>query len=213
MSFVFPDSLRRLLAIFGGAGRLQEALAKQVTVKAGRRDGEDETRVSLRWSLPAPPLPPPADDRLDPRERFLLATTDKRLGGWDGDREARKQWNEAQDGGSKGRCLIARDQQGDGGLAAIMAWHYEAKPKRGRRRPHLITALALPEVERALRAEFLLAAWLLTQVALVIDAKTAGLGRVGVVRDNAIALSLEDLELLGFQRGSKRDAYNGTTGC
>jgi hypothetical protein len=181
-----------------------------VTVQKGRRDGGHETRVSLRWALPAPPAPLPDDDRLDARVRFVLETTGKRLGFWDGDRQALEQWHRARrDGGTKGRCLIARDQQDGGRPAAILAWHYDPKPERGPRHPHLITAIALPDVDGPLRAEFLLAAWLLTRVTLVIDAKTSRHRRVGVVRDNAIALSLEDLKLLDFRKGPRRDGYNG----
>lgn len=210
MTPTFNALLSRIFSVFGGQDALMEQITTEVMVTPGRRDGDDETRVALRWSLPAPPPPPPDDDEIDRRERFLLETTGKRLAHWDGDSDALQHWHFARkDGGTKGRCLIARDQQDGGRPAALLSWHYEPKPERGSRRPNLITAIALPHVEPPLRFEFLVAAWLLTRVVLAIDAKTSSRGRVGVVRVNAIALSEEDLRLLGFQKGRKDDGYSG----
>jgi hypothetical protein len=60
-----------------------------------------------------------------------------------------------------------------------------------------------------LRAEYMVALWLLVCVAIAIDRRTIRYGRIGLVRDNGIALAEEHLKTLGFRRGPKRDGYAG----
>jgi ribosomal protein S18 acetylase RimI-like enzyme len=44
---------------------------------------------------------------------------------------------------------------------------------------------------------------------LAIDRRTVAKGRIGVVADAAIALYKEELQALGFRRGSQRNGYAG----
>jgi hypothetical protein len=92
-----------------------------------------------------------------------------------------------------------------------MAWHFEARPvRRGTRRPHLVVALGLAEgIDGALRAEYLVACWLLCLIGLAIDRRTVEKGRIGVAIDTAIAIPREELGKFGFKRGSKRSGYPG----
>lgn len=79
-----------------------------------------------------------------------------------------------------------------------MSWHYEEGPPR----PHLITSLAVRQgIDEALRAEYMIALWLLTLVGLAIDRETTNRGRIGVVLDNAIELDVDELQEFDFKRG------------
>jgi hypothetical protein len=60
-----------------------------------------------------------------------------------------------------------------------------------------------------LRAEYLIALWLLICVVVAIDRRTTEAGRVGLVLDGAIALPSATLIDLGFKRGRKRAGYRG----
>jgi hypothetical protein len=73
-----------------------------------------------------------------------------------------------------------------------------------------VTAAAVRDgVELAVEAEYLVALWLLVCVAAAIDRRTIARGRVSLVRDSAIGVDLDTLELLGFRRGRKADGYGG----
>jgi hypothetical protein len=113
--------------------------------------------------------------------------------------------------GPKGRRLLASDLRNDNRVAAILAWHLQPGPSSAAATPHLITAAAIrTDIEdRALRAEYLVALWLLMCVTLAIDRRTIRAGRVGVVLDSGIALSARELADFGFRRGPKSDAYRG----
>lgn len=114
-------------------------------------------------------------------------------------------WHSAD--GVKGRRLLAGDLANDNRVAAVLAWHFEPDASG---RPHLVTAAAIRDrVDPAVEAEYLVALWLLICVAAAIDRRTIQRGRVGLVRDSAIAVDLADLELLGFRRGRKADGYDG----
>jgi hypothetical protein len=109
--------------------------------------------------------------------------------------------------GAKGRRLLAGDLANDNRVAAVLAWHFEPDTSG---RPHLVTAAAIRDgVDRPLEAEYLVALWLLVCVAAAIDRRTIARGRVGLVRDSAIAADLDLLKLLGFRRGRKADGYDG----
>lgn len=118
-------------------------------------------------------------------------------------------WRSAD--GRKGRRLIAADLHNDNRLAAILAWHFEAKPARGARRPHLITSAAIRKdlEDQALRAEYLVALWLLMCVAAAIDRKTGQVGHVGLVRDTGIALTTVEIAHIDLRRGRTSDGYKG----
>lgn len=118
-----------------------------------------------------------------------------------------EQWHRAS--AQKGRRLVASDLHNSNRAAAILSWHFE--PAHGRNaRPHLITALSVRgDVSSELRAEYVVAAWLLVCVALAIERRTVCRGRIGVVLDNAIELSGDDLAMFGFVKGPKQGGYRG----
>ncbi len=92
-----------------------------------------------------------------------------------------------------------------------MAWHFETSSAQGgSQRPHLVVALGLAgDARGVLRAEYLVACWLLCLIGLAIDRRTVAKGRIGVVLDAAIALPEGELGTLGFKRGSQRNGYAG----
>ncbi len=176
---------------------------RALTVYHGRRAGEPETRVELDHLLPDPSVggATPA--------RWRLATSAGRLYPPPAPSEAMKVWHMAE--GRKGRCLLASDLRNDNRLAAILAWHFEPGGSGGSQRPHLIIAAAIRKdvADQALRAEYLIALWLLVCVVVAIDRRTIKAGRVGLVLDGAIALPSATLIDLGFKRGRKRAGYRG----
>ncbi|HMJ71924.1 MAG TPA: hypothetical protein VK471_01020 [Solirubrobacterales bacterium] len=107
--------------------------------------------------------------------------------------------------------MTAVDLRNESRVAALMAWHFEASSSQGgSQRPHLVVALGLAQdAPGALRAEYLVACWLLCLVGLAIDRRTVAKGRIGVVLDAAIALPEGELGALGFRRGSQRNGYSG----
>jgi hypothetical protein len=120
-----------------------------------------------------------------------------------------KAWHMAN--GQKGRRLLAGDLREDNRVAAVLAWHFEPGSATGGHRPHLITAAAVRQdvTDPAVRAEYLIALWLLTCVMCAIDRRTVRAGRVGLVLDSGIAVSASELGSFGFQRGRKREGYRG----
>ncbi len=120
-----------------------------------------------------------------------------------------KAWHMAE--GQKGRRLLASDLREDNRVAAILAWHFEPGSRGGTRRPHLITAAAVRKdvQDPAVRAEHLIALWLLMCVMAAIDRKTVRAGRVGLVLDSGIELGAGELASLGFKRGRRREGYRG----
>lgn len=120
-----------------------------------------------------------------------------------------KAWHMAE--GQKGRRLLAGDLREDNRVAAVLAWHFEPGSRGGANRPHLITAAAVRRdvSDPAVRAEYLVALWLLTCVMAAIDRRTIHAGQVGLVLDGGIALSPGELATFGFKRGRKREGYRG----
>jgi hypothetical protein len=118
-------------------------------------------------------------------------------------------WNMAD--GQKGRRLLASDLREDNRVAAVLAWHFEPGSRRGVHRPHLITAAAVRKDvdDPAVRAEYLLALWLLICVMAAVDRRTIQAGRVGLVLDSGIALNTRELACFDFKRGRKREGYRG----
>ena len=177
---------------------LVDRLARALSVTGGRRDGDPETRVRLDHLMPS---------RADGAgtARWRLATTDRRLYPAPVNREALSVWHGAD--GAKGRRLIARDLVDGPRLAAIASWHFE--PTAGAR-PHLVTsAAAVNDVPDGLAGEYLVALELLLYVVLAIDSRTLGRSAIGLVRDNAIDLSVEQLTDMGFVRAPRRGGYSG----
>lgn len=179
---------------------LIERFARAVVVGEGRQRGDPETRVAFDHLLPSPGSEDPS-----PRARWRLATSAARLYPPPVARDPLSVWHSAD--GAKGRRLVAGDLASDNRVAALLAWHFEPDTSG---RPHLVTAAAVRAgVDRALEAEYLAALWLLVCVAAAIDRRTIRRGRVGLVRDRAIALDASQLELLGFRRGRRADGYDG----
>lgn len=87
--------------------------------------------------------------------------------------------------GRKGRRLLAGDLRNDNRVAALLAWHFEPSGSGGSQRPHLIIAAAIRKDidDQALRAEYVVALWLLICVVVAIDRRTIKAGRVGLVLD------------------------------
>lgn len=175
--------------------RMESAL----TVRHGRREGErglDHRLPSLETSGGS-------------SARWRLATSDSRLYPTPVENGPLQAWRSAD--GKKGRRPVAADLHNDNRLAAILAWHFEAKPTRGARRPHLITAAAVRKdlEDQALRAEYLVALWLLMCVVSAIDRKTCQLGHVELVRDTGIALTTAEITHIDLQRGRTSDEYKG----
>lgn len=178
---------------------LVDRLANALTIDSSLRSGERTTAVSLDHRVPDLS---PGDDRAS----WRLATARRRLTRFAGSRAAIEQWHRADP--AKGRRLIAGDLANHNRTVAILSWHFE--PRRGRDgRPHLITSLGLRTATKALRADDLVAAWLLTCVALAIDRRSADHKRIGVVLDNAIDVARTELSAWGFRRGPRRSGYSG----
>lgn len=176
---------------------------RALTVHHGRRAGESETRVELDHLLPDPSAGVAAP------ARWRLATSAGRLYPPPAPTEAMKAWHMAE--GRKGRRLLAGDLRNDNRVAALLAWHFEPSGSGGSQRPHLIIAAAIRKDvdDPAVRAEYVVALWLLICVVVAIDRRTIKAGRVGLVLDGAIALPSATLIELGFKRGRKRAGYRG----
>lgn len=178
---------------------LVDRLADALVIDSGVRSGYQTTVVSLDHRLPDP-------SHGDDRARWRLATARRRLERFDGNRAAIEQWHRADP--AKGRRLVAGDLANHNRTAAILSWHFE--PRRGQGgRPHLITSLGLRTATTGLRADDLVAAWLLTCVALAIDRRSADHKRIGVVIDNAIDVARSEFSAWGFRRGPRRSGYRG----
>ena len=95
--------------------------------------------------------------------------------------------------------------------STILAWHFQPGARGGRHRPHLITAAAvrLDVEDAALRADYLVALWLLVCVTAAIDRATSRVGRVGLVLDRGIALTPSELAHFGFRHGRRSEGYRG----
>lgn len=188
----------------GQRDALVDEFAEAITVEGGRRDGSDETRVTIDLRYPDVP-----GEELDQTERWRLRTARHRLARAPFSRAALAAFHGAE--AQKGRRLTAVDLRNQSRVAALMAWHFEPRPGQGgSRRPHLVTALSLPEdAEGPLRGEYLVACWLLCMIGLAIDRRTVEKGRIGVVLDAAIVLDKTKFADLGFRRGKRRGGYSG----
>lgn len=189
----------------GERNTLVDRFAEAIVVEGGRRDGSAETRVTI--DLRHPEL---ADDGgSGGPERWRLRTARHRLARAPFSRDVLAAFHDAE--AQKGRRLTAVDLRNQSRVAALMAWHFEVRPRQGgSRRPHLVTALSVAQdAEGSLRGEYLVACWLLCMIGLAIDRRTVEKGRIGVVLDAAIALEQVELADLGFRRGRRRDGYKG----
>lgn len=185
-------------------GPLLDRFAGAITVEGGRRDGGAETRIRLDLCHPDVAYLP---DRHSARWRLLTAR--HRLARAPFPRKTLTVFHSAE--AQKGRRLTAVDLRNENRVAALMAWHFEGRPAQGGSRlPHLVVALGLTQdAHDTLRADYLVACWLLCLIGLAIDRRTVAKGHIGVVLDAAIALSEDELGALGFRRGSQRSGYSG----
>jgi hypothetical protein len=182
----------------GGAAELVDRLAAVITVADGRRAGDPETRIGLDHLIPSP------DALGSGPARWRLSTSQRCLYPSPVSREPLRAWHAAD--GVKGRRLLATGLAADRRVVALLSWHFELGPQR----PHLVTSAAVRSgVPEPVRAEYLIALWLLLCVGLAIHRRTVGRGRIGLVLDNAIELTPDELEGLGLTRGSARDGYRG----
>lgn len=190
--------------LLGQRNFLLDRLTKAIAIEGGRRDGGAETRIRLDLRHPEV-----ADSPDKSSERWRLRTVRHRLAHAPFSRETLTAFHGAE--AQKGRRLTAVDLRNENRVAALMAWHFEASSAQGgSQRPHLVIALGLTQdAQGALRAEYLVACWLLCLIGLAIDRRTVAKGRIGVVLDAAIALPEGELGGLGFRRGSQRNGYSG----
>jgi len=118
-------------------------------------------------------------------------------------RDALAQWHRAD--AVKGRRLLVSDLANSNTVAAVLSWHYA---DREAPTPHLITSAAVAQrATGALKVEYQLSLWLLTCVVAAIDRVTLKRGHLGLVLDNAIDLTVEELGQLGFRSGPQADGY------
>jgi hypothetical protein len=191
--------IARIQRVVAGRRDLVRRFEGAVRVESGRRAGDPETAIAIDHLLPDPAKLGAG------RARWRLATARTRLARFPVGTDALAEWHRAD--ARKGRRLIASDLRNKNRAGAILSWHYE--PRRGRnQRPHLITSLAVRhDVGPDLRAEYMVALWLLTCVALAIDRRTIRRGRVGVVLDNAIELDAAELAAFGLTRGVRKEKW------
>lgn len=181
---------------------LLQRLAGVITVELGLQAGDPETRISVDHLLPNP------DENDDPRARWRLRTLPTKLYGSPIAAAALEALHGVD--ANKGRRLGASDLQNDNRVAAVIGWHFATGRRQGTRQPHLITAAAVrtgtsPEV----RAEDMVAIWILMNLVLAIDGQTINRGQIGLVLDGGIGLSEGDLRSLDWKPGPDRGGYAG----
>lgn len=182
----------------GPASELVDRLAGAIRVTGGRRGGDPETRIQLDHLMPSP------DGHGAGPARWRLASSQRRLYPSPAGRAALAAWHSAD--GAKGRRLLASDLANDNRVAALLSWHFESSSGR----PHLVTSAAIASGGTGdLGSEYLIALWLLLCVAAAIDRLTVHRGEVGLVRDSAIELDVEQLRAFGLTPGRRRGGYSG----
>jgi hypothetical protein len=173
-----------------------------IAVTGGRRAGDPETRVHLDHLIPSPAafVSGPA--------RWRLASSNARLYPAPVGRDALTAWHSAD--GVKGRRLLATDVANDHQVAALLSWHFDPSGRGRIARPHLVTSAAIWNgATGELRNDYLIALWLFFCTVAAIDQRTVRRGEVGLVRDNAIELDVNELRELGLTPGRRRGGYAG----
>lgn len=195
---------------------LIDELAKCLTISNARWDGDEQTVVHINRLVPTL-CPPEREDEGSTEARWQVRTAKSpHLYRFPAPPEAMKAFHFAD--AKKGRRLLVRDLAADQ-IAALLAWHFQEGPRedlgrtrsrRKRLRPHLVTSMVVRhDTSGALRAEYTLMLWYLLLVVAAIDRRTVKRGRVGVLADNAIILTPDELQALGQQKGpsSRHDGY------
>jgi hypothetical protein len=200
---------------------LIDELAACLTISDARWDGDPQTIVHIDRLLPS--LQSPGDDIEDDDEhakaRWQVRTAKPlHLDGFPAPTAALEEFHRAN--ARKGRRLLVRDR-GAEQIAALLAWHFQEGPREDvgrtrsrskRLRPHLVTSMVVRhDASGALRAEYTVMLWYLLLVVAAIDRCTVKRGRVGVLADNAIVLTPNELHVLGLRKGpsSKHGGYAG----
>ncbi len=192
-------------------GKLIDELAVCLTICEARWVGEPHTVVHIDRLLPTLSVPKGTvendGDDADARWRVLTAKP-PRLYGFPAPANALGEFHRAD--AKKGRRLLVRDLDA-GHIAAVLAWHFEEGPpedierKRSRSkrlRPHLVTSMVVrDDAEEEMRGEYTVMLWFLLLIVAAIDRRTVNRRRVGVIADNAIILTSDELHALGLRKG------------
>ncbi len=204
-------------------GKLIDELAGALTISEARWDGDPQTVVHVDRLIPTLAVPEGTvenendDADTDARWRVLTAKP-PHLYGFPAPTSALEEFHRAD--ARKGRRLLVRDLDA-GQVAAVLAWHFEqgppedAKQRRSRRqrmRPHLVTSMAVRgDTTTAVRGEYVVMLWYLLLIVAAVDRITVNRHRVGVVADNAIILTPDELRALGLRKGpsGKHGGYSG----
>ena len=190
-------------------GKLIDELADCLTISEARWDGDPQTVVHIDRLLPtlATPKGTVENDDADARWRVLTAKP-PHLYGFPAPVNALKEFHRAD--AKKGHRLLVRDLDA-GHIAAVLAWHFEDGPpediehKRSRSkrlRPHLVTSMVVrADAAGATYGEYTVMLWYLLLIVAAIDRRTVNRRRVGVIADNAIILTSDELHALGLRKG------------
>jgi hypothetical protein len=195
---------------------LIDRLATCLTISDARWDGDEQTVVHIDRLLPS--LQSVENDEDHAKARWHLRTAKPlHLYGFPAPPAALEEFHRAD--ARKGRRLLVRDLNGEQ-IAAVLAWHFEHGPaehagrRRSRRkslRPHLVTSMVVRhDAAGLLRSEYTVMLWYLLLVVVAIDRRTVKRGRVGVLADNAIILTPDELDAFGLRKGpsSRHGGYS-----
>jgi hypothetical protein len=191
--------------------KLIDELAGCLTISEARWDGDPQTIVHIDRLLPTLAAPKGTvendDDDADARWRVLTAKP-PHLYGFPAPANALEEFHRAD--AKKGRRLLVRDLDASH-VAAVLAWHFEEGPpedvehKRSRSkrlRPHLVTSMVVrADAAGATYGEYTVMLWYLLLIVAAIDRRTVNRRRVGVIADNAIILTPDELHALGLRKG------------
>lgn len=194
-------------------GRLIDELAGCLTISQARWDGDPQTVVHIDRLIPTLVVSKGTvenendDADSDARWRVLTAKP-PRLYGFPAPTSALEEFHRAD--ARKGRRLLVRDLDA-GHIAAVLSWHFEQGPieqegaqrsRRKRLRPHLLTSMVVrQDTTMPVRGEYMTMLWYLLLIVAAIDRRTVHRRRVGVVADNAIILTPDELWALGLRKG------------
>lgn len=206
------DPHRAIERLLPRRSELIDELVGYLTISEASWDGDPQTVIRLDRLIPS--LAPPKGmleeevDAADDARWQLLTAKPTHLYGFPAPRAALEAFHRAD--AKKGRRLLVRDLDA-GHIAALLSWHFEQGPtedverrrsRRKRLRPHLVTSMVVrDDAAGALRGEYTVMLWYLLMIVAAIDRCTVKRGRVGVLADNAIILTPDELQALGLRQG------------
>jgi hypothetical protein len=202
------DAIDRLLP---RRSKLIDELAACLTISQARWEDDPQTVVHIDRLLPTRATPTGTvendDGDGDARWRVLTAKPPHPYG-FPAPANALEEFHRAD--AKKGRRLLVRDLDA-GHIAAVLAWHFEDGPpediehkrSRGKRlRPHLVTSMVVrDDATGAILGEYTVMLWYLLLIVAAIDRRTVNRRRVGVIADNAIILTSDELHAFGLRKG------------